>query len=121
VQKIECVLLSHFTMVEETNGGKCLWTFFKKAFTLSNTHTINGGYMRNHLSLLGFLFAFSLLTGCAITPDSGPGSLCCETASGCTAGKVDNVDRAAKECLSKDGASYTDPAMSCVNNACGYK
>ncbi len=77
--------------------------------------------MRNHLSFLGFLFTFSLLTGCAITPDSEPGSLCCETANECSVGQVDNVDRAAKECLSKDGASYTDPTMSCINNACGYK
>ncbi len=77
--------------------------------------------MRNHLSLLSLLFTFSLLTGCAITPDSEPGSLCCETANECSVGKVDNVDRAAEECLSKGGASYTDPAMSCVNNTCGYK
>ena len=73
------------------------------------------------LSLLGFFFAFFLLTGCATTVDSEPGSLCCETASGCSAAKVDNVHSAAKECLSKGGASYTSPAMSCVNNSCQNK
>jgi hypothetical protein len=77
--------------------------------------------MRIQLSLLSFLFTFFLLTGCATTPDSQPGSLCCETETSCSAGKVGNVAKAAKECLSKGGASYTDPAMSCVKNACGYK
>lgn len=77
--------------------------------------------MRNIPSLVGFLLVLFLLTGCATTPDSGPGSLCCETARGCSAGKVNNVDRAAAQCLKKGGASYTDPAMTCINNACGYK
>ena len=77
--------------------------------------------MRIHQGLLGFLFSISLLTGCATTPGSVPGSLCCETASGCSAGTVNNIDKAANQCLSKGGTSYTDPAMSCVNNACGYK
>ncbi|MCP3852987.1 MAG: hypothetical protein GY694_22580 [Gammaproteobacteria bacterium] len=76
--------------------------------------------MHNFLSLFGFLFAFSLLTGCASTPPE-PGSLCCETAGACSSGKVDDVHSAAKQCLNKDGTSYTDPAMSCVKNACGYK
>lgn len=77
--------------------------------------------MHNSLTLLSFFLTLFLLTGCATTPDSGPGSLCCETASGCSAGKVNNVDKAAKQCLNKGGTSYTDPAMSCVNNTCGYK
>lgn len=77
--------------------------------------------MRTLTTSIGFLVALSLLTGCATSPDSGPGSLCCETANSCSAGNVDNVAKAAKACLAKGGASYTDPTMSCVNNACGYK
>ncbi|MCU7837546.1 MAG: hypothetical protein KZQ83_20180 [gamma proteobacterium symbiont of Taylorina sp.] len=75
--------------------------------------------MRNHLSLFGLFFAFSLLTACATTPE--PGSLCCETANECSSDKVDNIHSAAKQCLNKGGTSYTDPAMSCVKNTCGYK
>jgi hypothetical protein len=77
--------------------------------------------MRIHLGLLGFLFFISLVTGCATTPGAVPGSICCETASGCSTRTVNNIDKAANQCLSKGGASYTDPAMSCVNNTCGYK
>ncbi len=76
--------------------------------------------MRIHLGLSGFLFLISLLTGCATT-GSAPGSICCETANGCSSKTVGNINKAASQCLSKGGASYTDPAMSCVNNACGYK
>ena len=77
--------------------------------------------MRIHLGLLGFLFFISLLTGCATTPGAVPGSICCETARGCSTSTVNNIDKAANQCLNKGGASYTDPAMSCVNNTCGYK